>query len=75
MVTDPRPSFGLGLGVGFSFFGLWAELWSPSGVDPLVSLRPLPGYESSSFLAAQAALLFLACLIRSRPVYGSWFLE
>ena len=55
-------------------FDLWAEMWSPSGVDPLVSLRPLPGYESSSFLAAQAAL-FSACLIRSRPMYGSWLVE
>ena len=29
--------------------GLWAELWSPTGVDPLVSLRPLPG--SATILA------------------------
>ena len=30
------------LGVGFWRLVLWAELWSPSGVDPLVGLRPLP---------------------------------
>ena len=70
MVTDPGPSFGFGLGVGFWRLVLWAELWSPSGVDPLVRLRPLPGFESSSFLAAEAVLLSLAFLIRSRPGFA-----
>ena len=42
VVTDPGPTFGLGFGGRFLASGLWAELWSPCGVDPLVSLRPLP---------------------------------
>ena len=42
VVTDPGPSFGPRFRGRFLGSVLWAELWSPSGVDPLVSLRPLP---------------------------------
>ena len=75
VLTDPGLTFGFGLGFRFMASGLLPEVWSPSGVALLLSLRPLLGYESSSFVAAQAALLFLAFLIRSRPVYGSWLVE
>ena len=75
MVTDPGLTFGLGLG-----FGFWPQFWRPnsghpSGVALLVCLRPMPGFESASFLPAEAVLLSLAFLIRSRPVYGSWLVE